>query len=213
MEHLLYISQQTDTASHTDNIRAACDAGCRWVQLRVKSPDAGLREQLAYEAKAVCDEYGARLSINDHPALAVKVNAYGVHVGKLDMPVQEARSITGSGSWLGGTANTLEDVLTHVSNGVDYIGMGPYRFTTTKEKLSPVLGLAGYQQTISQLRKMDIHIPLLAIGGILLEDIRGLKAAGVSGIAVSGLVTHAHNKKSVVEQINRLWHETNDKTI
>jgi thiamine-phosphate pyrophosphorylase len=211
MEHLLYISQQTDTASHTDNIRAACEAGCRWVQLRVKSPDAGLREQLAYEAKAVCDEYDARLSINDHPALAATVKAFGVHVGKLDMPVQEARSIAGPDSWLGGTANTLEDVLTHVSNGVDYIGMGPYRFTTTKEKLSPILGLVGYRQTISQLRKMDIRIPVLAIGGIQLEDIPGLKAAGVSGIAVSGLITHAADKKGVVAEIDRLWTGATDK--
>lgn len=205
MEHLLYISQQTATASHTDNIRAACDAGCRWIQLRVKSPDNALREQLAHEAKAICDEYGALLSINDHPALAAAVNAYGAHVGKEDMPVLQARAIAGTHSWLGGTANTLDDVLTHAAGGADYIGMGPYRFTTTKEKLSPVLGLEGYQQTISQLRKMDVHIPVVAIGGILLEDIPGLKAAGVSGIAVSGLITHAADKKRVVEQIKQLW--------
>ncbi|GEP95073.1 thiamine phosphate synthase [Chitinophaga cymbidii] len=205
MEHLLYISQQTATASHTDNIRAACDAGCRWIQLRVKSPDNALREQLAHEAKTICDEYGALLSINDHPALAAAVNAYGAHVGKDDMPVQQARAVAGTHSWLGGTANTLDDVLTHVAGGADYIGMGPYRFTTTKEKLSPVLGLEGYQQTIAHLRKMDVHIPVVAIGGILLEDIPGLKAAGVSGIAVSGLITHAVNKKRVVEQIKQLW--------
>lgn len=207
MEHLLYISQQTNTASHIDNIRAACEAGCRWVQLRVKSADEKLREQLAHEAKAICNEYDALLSINDHPALAATVNAYGVHVGKLDMPVQEARSIVGTHSWLGGTANTLEDVLTHVSGGADYIGMGPYRFTTTKEKLSPVLGLKGYQQTLVQLRAMDIHIPVLAIGGIGLDDIPGLKAAGLSGIAVSGLITNATDKKGIVKRIRELWNE------
>lgn len=207
MEHLLYISQQTNTTSHIDNIRAACEAGCRWVQLRVKSADAELREQLAREAKAICGEYDALLSINDHPALAATVNAYGVHVGKLDMPVQEARALVGTLCWLGGTANTLEDVLTHVSGGADYIGMGPYRFTTTKEKLSPVLGLKGYQQTLAQLRARDIHIPVLAIGGIELDDIPALKAAGLSGIAVSGLITNAADKMGVVKRIRELWNE------
>lgn len=207
MEHLLYISQQTPSASHTENIRAACEAGCRWVQLRVKSPDAGMREQLAYAAKAVCDEYGTQLTINDHPSLAAKVNAFGVHVGNLDMPVKDARSITGPQSCIGGTANTLEDVLAHAAGGADYIGMGPYRFTTTKENLSPVLGLEGYQQSISRLREMGIHIPVLAIGGIQLADIPGLRASGLSGIAVSGLITHAADKRGLVQQIRELWNE------
>lgn len=205
MEHLLYISQQTPGASHTENIRAACEAGCRWIQLRVKSEDAALREQTAHEAKAICDAFGAKLSINDHPAIAARVKAFGAHVGLLDMPVQDARTITGATCWLGGTANTLNDVLMHVAGGADYIGMGPYRFTTTKEKLSPILGLEGYQQTIAALRERNIHIPVLAIGGIQLADMPGLKAAGVHGVAVSGLITHAADKKSMIEQINALW--------
>lgn len=207
MERLLYISQ----APHLENIRAACEAGCRWVQLRAKElltadddMDAlyNARVQLAIDAKKICDQFGAKLSINDHPAIAAQVNAYGVHVGKLDMPVKEARSIAGDQSWLGGTANTIDDVLAHINDGVDYVGVGPFRFTTTKEKLSPILGLEGYQHLMSFVGN---KIPVLAIGGILLEDILALKETGVHGVAVSGLITNAVDKKEMVQKINAIW--------
>jgi len=195
MERLLYISQ----APHLENIRAACEAGCRWIQLRVKN-DA--RPELAIDAKKICDEFGAKLSINDHPSIAAQVNAYGVHVGKLDVPVTEARSIVGKQSLLGGTANTLDDVLAHIRDGVDYVGVGPFRFTTTKENLSPILGLEGYQQLMAVIGN---KVPVLAIGGILLEDMPALKETGVHGVAVSGLITNAVDKKEMVQKINAIW--------
>lgn len=198
MERLLYISQQTNTTSHLQNIRAACEAGCRWIQLRDKSGDVAAT---AAAAKAVCDQYGAKLSINDHPALAAAIQTYGSHVGQQDVPVAEARLLAGTNCWLGGTANTPEQVLAHAAAGADYVGYGPYRFTTTKEKLSPVLGLEGYLHLMQQLQAHRISIPVLAIGGILLEDIAALRAAGVYGVAVSGLITNAANKQEIVQQI------------
>ncbi|RPD38449.1 thiamine phosphate synthase [Chitinophaga barathri] len=198
MERLLYISQQTPGASHTENIRAACEAGCRWVQLRVKSGDASA---IAFEAKQICDQYGAKLSINDHPTIARAAGAYGLHVGLQDMPVLEARRIVGTECWLGGTANTVADALMHAESGADYVGVGPFRFTATKEKLSPILGIEGYRQL---MKGIGDRLPVLAIGGILLEDIPALMDTGVYGIAVSGLITHAPDKKAVVEQILEL---------
>lgn len=198
MERLLYISQQTPSASHLDNIRAACAAGCRWVQLRAKSGDISAQ---ATAAKIICDQYGARLSVNDHPAIAAAIKAYGSHVGKQDAPLQEARLQAGTDCWLGGTANTPDDVLAHVAAGANYIGYGPCRFTTTKEKLSPVLGLEGYRHLMNTLRQKGLSIPVLAIGGITLEDIPALMATGIHGIAVSGLITYAVNKKEMVEKI------------
>lgn len=198
MERLLYISQQTPGASHAENIRAACEAGCRWIQLRVKSGDVSA---MAFEAKQVCDEFGAMLSINDHPTVARTVDAYGLHVGLQDMTVQEARKIVGNKCWLGGTANTIHHARMHADAGADYIGAGPFRFTTTKEKLSPILGLDGYKQL---MKNIGNNLPVLAIGGILLEDIPAIMNTGVFGIAVSGLITHAPDKKAVVEQIMQL---------
>ncbi|MBO9152946.1 thiamine phosphate synthase [Chitinophaga sp. GCM10012297] len=198
MERLLYISQQTPGASHVDNIREACEAGCRWVQLRVKSGDVSA---IAFDAKQVCDRYGAKLSINDHPVIARTVGAFGLHVGLQDMPVHEARRIVGDGCWLGGTANTLNDALMHADAGADYIGAGPFRFTVTKEKLSPILGIDGFRQL---MKGIGGKLPVLAIGGILPEDIPALMSTGVQGIAVSGLITHAPDKKAMVAQIMEL---------
>jgi thiamine-phosphate pyrophosphorylase len=198
MERLLYISQATSDASHLDNIRAACEAGCRWIQLRAKSGDISAQ---AMAAKIICDQFGARLSINDHPAVAAVIQSYGTHVGLQDTPLPEARRLAGAGAWLGGTANTPHDALAHASAGADYIGYGPYRFTSTKEKLSPVLGIEGYHQLMATLKAKNISIPVLAIGGILLEDIPALMASGIHGIAVSGLITHAANKKEMVNNI------------
>lgn len=164
------------------------------MQLRIKSGDA---TAAAIAAMEICRTYGATLSINDHPELAKSVGAHGVHVGLNDMPVAEARAIVGQHILVGGTANTPEDALTHAAAGADYIGYGPFRFTTTKEKLSPVLGIAGYRQ----LMAAQPGIPVIAIGGIVTEDIPELLEAGVYGIAVSGLITNARDKKSTVQQI------------
>ncbi len=198
MERLLYISQQTPECSHAENIRAACEAGCRWIQLRVKSGDVSA---IAFEAKKICDQFGAKLSINDHPIIAKTVGAYGLHVGLQDMPVNEARKIVGENCWLGGTANTLSDALMHTAAGADYLGAGPFRFTTTKKNLSPILGLEGYRQL---MKTIGGKLPVLAIGGILLEDIPALMNTGVHGIAVSGLITRAPAKKAMVTRILEL---------
>ena len=75
--------------------------------------------------------------------------------------------------------------------GVDYIGCGPFRYTSTKRNLAPVLGLEGYQNILKQMKQADICLPLVAIGGIVSTDIVALQAIGVSGIAVSGAVLGA----------------------
>ncbi|MEZ2441744.1 thiamine phosphate synthase [Chitinophaga sp. RCC_12] len=198
ISNLHYISQP----SHTDNILAACDAGCKWIQLRIKNESPATVLPLAELAKKICDRYQASLIINDYPEIAVAVDAAGVHVGKLDMTVAAARAITGSNMIVGGTANTLEDILQHVQDGANYVGVGPFRFTTTKQNLSPILGLSGYQSILQSLKEKNIGIPVIAIGGILPEDIPALMETGIHGIAVSGVITHATDKRAVVNQIH-----------
>lgn len=198
ISNLHYISQ----SSHTDNILAACDAGCKWIQLRIKNESPATVLPVAEAVKKICDRYQASLIINDYPQIAVAVAAAGVHVGKLDMTVAAARSITGDKMIVGGTANTLADILQHVQDGASYVGVGPYRFTTTKQNLSPILGLSGYQSILQSLKEKNIGIPIIAIGGILPEDIPALMETGIHGIAVSGLITHATDKQAVVSQIH-----------
>jgi thiamine-phosphate pyrophosphorylase len=201
ISNLHYISQQTAGADHADNIKAACDAGCNWIQLRIKDASPDDIMPAAAAAKKICEAYKAKLIINDYPHIAKAVEAHGVHVGKNDMTVAAAREITGPGFIIGGTANTLADILQHVKDKASYVGLGPYRYTTTKKNLSPILGLEGIAGILQQLKEQGIAIPVVAIGGILLEDIPGLQAAGVHGVAVSGLITSAVNREQVVRNI------------
>lgn len=204
INRLQYISQETVEGSHTDHIRKACEAGCNWIQLRIKDlPEQNILP-VAIQAKNICDQYGARLIINDYPHIAVAVEAAGVHVGKADMSVARARAITGPHMIVGGTANTAEDIIRHAADSADYVGLGPFRFTTTKKNLSPVLGSAGYIKIIAALQQLRITIPVIAIGGILTEDIPGLIRSGIHGVAVSGLITHATDKKNLVQHIHEL---------
>lgn len=198
---LHFISQETDSISHAESIQQACEAGVTWVQLRVK--DRLEQEVLlqAKEAKEICDRFGARLIINDYPEVAASINAYGLHLGKEDMAIQDARKIVGDQIIIGGTANTFEDIVKHQQQGADYVGLGPFRFTATKKNLSPVLGLEGYQHIMEQCRAAGIQLPVIAIGGILVNDIEKILPTGVQGIAVSSLIVQAKNKKEVVQHV------------
>ena len=171
----------------------ACQGGVRWVQLRVKNQPYANWKQLALETQAVCRHYGATLLINDNPRLAQEIGADGVHVGAADMPPAEARAMLGPTFIIGGTANTFAEVQRHAAAGVDYVGLGPFRFTRTKENLSPILGLAGYAEILRQCRAAGLTVPIIGIGGITLVDVGALLANGLHGVAVSGSIGHAEN--------------------
>ena len=94
---------------------------------------------------------------------------------------------------IGGTANTFEDIERLASQGADYIGCGPFRFTTTKKNLAPVLGLEGYRDIIAKMEDAGIDLPVVAIGGITADDIDEILATGVRGIALSGTILRAEN--------------------
>ncbi|MGV3586069.1 MAG: thiamine phosphate synthase [Adhaeribacter sp.] len=200
---LQYISQQTESLSHVAAIHRALAAGCDWVQLRVKNQPESTVLALAQEAKALCASYGAKLIINDYPEVALAVAADGLHLGLTDRSIPEARALVGQQMIIGGTANTLADIRQRVAEGADYVGLGPYQFTPTKEKLSPVLGLSGYQILLQQLKTENIIIPIIAIGGIGLADVEPLLEAGVYGIAVSGALTHAADPAQFVQQVQQ----------
>jgi thiamine-phosphate pyrophosphorylase len=166
----------------------ACQGGVRWVQLRVKNVPYSTWKQLALDTQQVCRQYGATLLINDNPQLALEIGADGVHLGKQDMNPAEARTLLGPGFIIGGTANTFADIEQLVLAGVDYIGLGPFRFTTTKEKLSPILGLGGYADIFEQYRAAGFTTPVIGIGGVGLADVVPLLATGLHGVAVSGAI-------------------------
>lgn len=188
IDRLHYISQAA-YGGHLEAIERVLLAGGKWVQLRIKNEPDSVVLRLAIAAAALCKKHGARLIVNDDPLIALKAGADGVHLGLNDMPVAAARAILGPGKLIGGTANTFADILLRVAEGVDYIGLGPYRFTTTKANLSPVIGLSGYITLMEQVKKAGIGTPLIAIGGITAADIPLLMQAGLYGVAMSGAMS------------------------
>ena len=201
MKTVQYITHYTEKYSYLDSARMALKGGCRWIQLRMK--DAGKEEivSVAMELRNLCNDCGAIFIIDDHVELAKKLHADGVHLGKKDMPIADARRILGAEYIIGGTANTFEDVLQHYKAGADYIGCGPFRYTTTKKNLSPILGLEGYTAIIHRMQEKDIHLPIVAIGGITIADIPAVMQTGVSGIALSGTVLHADSPADEMKRI------------
>jgi len=199
---LQYISQGKTIEEQLHNIHHALDAGCNWIQLRFKNQTAKDTFALAEAVKFLCEEYLANFIVNDNLYLAQQIAADGVHLGLTDMNIAEARAILGNTKIIGGTANTFEDIENHVKNGCDYIGLGPFRFTDTKEKLSPILGLSGYYTTLQKMKNSKIETPVYAIGGITLNDISPLMETGIHGIAVSGMITKSDQKEKLIQQLN-----------
>lgn len=198
---LQFITHYTDTYSYYDSARMALEGGCRWIQLRMKEASPLELEQEALRIQALCHQYHATFIIDDHVELAKKIQAHGVHLGKNDMPIAEARKLLGPDFLIGGTANTFEDIRCHHQAGANYIGCGPFRFTTTKKNLSPILGLEGYRHLVSQMKAEKITLPVVAIGGITFEDIPAIMETGVTGIALSGTILRADHP---IEETRRI---------
>ena len=196
-----FITHYTDRYTYLDSVRIALEGGCRWIQLRMKEASPEEIIPIAKEAMAMCHKYGATFIIDDHVELVKLLGADGVHLGKNDMPISEARRILGKDFIIGGTANTFEDVRMHAEAGADYIGCGPFRFTTTKKNLSPVLGLEGYTDIVSKMKAEGVNLPIVAIGGITKEDIPSLMKTGITGIAISGSVLRAENPIEKMKEI------------
>lgn len=204
---LQFITHFTDTYSYYDSARMALEGGCRWIQLRMKDATIEEIEQEALRIQSLCKSYGATFIIDDHVHLVKKIHADGVHLGKNDMPVAEARLILGKSFMVGGTANTFEDVRMHADAGADYIGCGPFRFTTTKKNLSPVLGLEGYRSIVRQMKETGIRLPIVAIGGITFGDIPAIMETGVTGIALSGTILRAADPVAETKRIINIKNE------
>ena len=204
---LQYISQGLNSKEQLENIQSLLDAGCEWIQLRFKNASEDEFFEVAKLVKKLCDSYSATFIINDNVELAKKINTDGVHLGLQDMIVSEARIILGENKIIGGTANTLGDVELRIHEKCDYIGLGPFRYTSTKTNLSPVLGLNGYKKIMNEVSKRKTGVPVYAIGGISIDDVEAIINTGVYGIAVSGAITNHSNKKELLQTFNSMLHE------
>lgn len=205
MLNLQFITHSTHRYTYTESARMALEGGCRWIQLRMKEASDEEWIRTGREVGALCRQYHAKFILDDRADLVGPLHADGVHLGKQDMPIDEARKWLGPHALIGGTANTTEDIEMHARKGADYIGCGPFRFTTTKKNLAPVLGLEGYRHIIDYMHKENIRLPIVAIGGITYDDIPSILQTGVQGIALSSTILQAENP---VEETRRILNIT-----
>ena len=198
---LQFITHTTERYGYAEGAIEALNGGCKWIQLRMKGADADDIRRAVDKLKPLCQEKGAILILDDHVELTSQLDIDGVHLGKNDMPPAEARALIGEKYIIGGTANTFEDIKNLVAQGVDYIGLGPFRYTETKQNLSAILGIEGYKNILSQCRAAGITTPIVAIGGIEPDDIPTIMQAGVSGIALSGAILRSDNPAETTHKI------------
>ena len=184
-----YISQGNNPMEHFSNCKKVLEGGVKFIQLRMKNASKNDVVMIGKLLKVECQKHNAIFIMNDHVDLAKELDIDGVHLGLEDCSITEARSVLGEDKIIGGTANTLEHVLQRIEEKCDYVGLGPFRFTTTKEKLSPILGLEGYQTICEELKARNLSIPIYAIGGIEPKDIESILNTGIYGIAASGMLT------------------------
>lgn len=179
----------------------ACKCGVSWIQARIKNKDEDEWLAIAKSIAQHCESFGIYCTINDNVEIALKVNADGVHLGKKDMQISEARKILGDRKmFIGASANTLEDVIFYAEQKVDYMGLGPLRLSSTKKDLNPVLGMDGYKNIMKEVRKLKFKIPpIYAIGGIQMYDVSNLISIGISGVAVSSAISESINMGETIK--------------
>lgn len=190
---LQFITHSSENMTILEEIENVVAGGCKWVQLRMKDAEKEEIKEVARKAKEICKKNDVILVIDDYVDIAKELELDGVHLGKNDMPVDEARKLLGEEFIIGATANTFEDIEALRHTDIDYIGLGPFRFTSTKKNLSPVIGIDGYAEIMRRKNESSINLPIVAIGGICYDDINNIMDTGISGIAVSGSLINAKN--------------------
>ncbi len=200
-----YLSQDLPDFTHAEQTEMACQAGANWVQYRCLTKcDEELLEEINHVA-AICDDWGATLILTNHYHLLHLVDAQGVHLEDMESDFAAIRQIISEEKTLGASAHSFEDIRRIDQSGaVDYIGCGPFGFTQTKPNNFSLLAVEGYREIVEQMRQQQIDIPLLAVGGIKVENVPDLLATGIYGVAVSSAVNLAANPADALDSFRKL---------
>jgi thiamine-phosphate pyrophosphorylase len=193
-----YLTQDLPNRSHIKQAHIACEAGANWLQYRclTKSDEELIAE--INEIAEICDDWGATLILTKHYHLLDKVDAQGVHIEDFDADLAAIRAKIGDDKTLGASATNIERLLSIQAIGVvDYCGYGPFAYTNTKLNDKPLLGLEGY----SLLQSHQIELPVIAVGGIQINDVVPLMQTGIYGIAVSAAINLADDPAVAVKEI------------
>ncbi|MBI3484234.1 MAG: thiamine phosphate synthase, partial [Acidobacteria bacterium] len=178
---------------------ALASAGVGLIQYRDKQISARNLLSLSRELVSICERHGARFVINDRPDVAALAGAGGVHVGQEDLPVEDARAICGCDSWVGISTHNEAQVREAEATSADYIAVGPVFATSTKQQADPVVGLEFIRWARSMTRK-----PLVAIGGITVENAEQVWRAGADCVAVARDLLEAAEPAAQAREFLRL---------
>jgi len=185
-------------AGNRADVQAAVAAGVRVVQYREKEADTAAVLAEARELRRLCQE--CHFLINDHVEVALAVGADGVHIGQEDMPLSEARRLLGPDKIIGVTVNTVRQALAAAQGGADYLGVSPIFATRTKPDAGEPAGLS----LLREIRRL-VSLPLVAIGGITLENAPAVIAAGADGICAISVVVTQPDVGAAIQGFQRLF--------
>ena len=194
----------TDRRNKTDEeflniIEEAIKGGTTIVQLREKTASTKEFYDLALKVKEITSKYGVPLLINDRIDIALAVDSEGVHIGQDDMPADIAREIIGEDKILGVSASTVEEAKKAEIDSADYIGSGAVFPTATKDDADSV--------SKEELKEIvdSIDIPVVAIGGITVENAHTLKGSGIAGFSVVSAIMSAEDPKEASEKLKEIY--------
>lgn len=200
IEKLHFITHDIPQHSHIAQVQLACGVGAKWIQYRclTKGDDALLAD--IHQIAEICDDWGATLIVTNHIHLKGKADIQGFHIEDMDANFIALRKQIGDEYTLGGSANTVENLIRLAKEGADYAGFGPFKVTTTKPNNSPLLGVKGYADAMQKLAADHIELPVLAVGGVTLNDVAQLLPTGIYGIAASSAINQADDLQTAYSE-------------
>lgn len=195
----LVTDNSEDEEKFLKTIEEAINGGVSVVQIREKTADTLEFYNLALKVKEITIKYNVPLIINDRVDVALAVDADGVHVGQSDMPCDITRELIGKNKILGVSAATIDEAKKAEKDGADYIGTGAVFPTSTKDDAPSI--------TKKDLKNIvdSINIPVVAIGGITIENAKELKNTGISGLSVVSAIMSADNPKKASEKLLNIF--------
>jgi len=196
IEKLQFITHDIDQLTHVQQAQIACEAGAKWIQYRclTKGDDELLTD--VQQIAEICDDWGATLIVTDHVHLNGKADIQGFHIEDMEADFVRLREQLGEAVTIGGSANTIQNLLRLAQEGADYAGFGPFADTSTKPNDFPHIRLDGYRLAVQRLDEKKIDLPILAVGGVTSEDVEPLMATGIFGIAASSAINQSADMRT-----------------
>jgi thiamine-phosphate pyrophosphorylase len=195
----LVTDKSDDVEKFLNTIEEAIKGGTTVVQIREKTAETLDFYNLALKVKEITTKYNVPLIINDRVDVALAIDADGVHVGQSDMPCDVTRRLIGEDKILGVSAATIDEAQKAQKDGADYIGTGAVFPTQTKDDAPKIT-----KDDLKEIVK-SIDIPVVAIGGISLENAHELKDTGIAGLSVVSAIMSSDDPKKSSEKLLNIF--------